>query len=139
MDGKIMADVTQWLRLFREGMVRAIDNSRAAESRLFSESPLSSGMEGMDGGREHSRTEEEWAVIDARNKKYLQLLQEESHACRVYYALQSQGKHCPKDKLDEAKRYMRLTEKLTRNYIEFMKIEAEKRIQKHVDRYDGSA
>src|SRR5216110_1407252 len=137
MDGKIMADVTQWLRLFREGMVRAIDNSRAREDRLFS--ATSSSERQKEIAAERGRTEEEWAVIDARNKKYLQLLQEESHACRVYYALQSQGKHCPKEKLDEAKRYMRLTEKLTRNYIEFMKIEAEKRIQKHVDRYDGSA
>ena len=132
-----MADVTQWLRLFREGMVRAIDNSRAREDRLFS--ATSSSERQKEIAAERGRMEEEWAVIDARNKKYLQLLQEESHASRVYYALQSQGKHCPKDKLDEAKRYMRLTEKLTRNYIEFMKIEAEKRIQKHVDRYDGSA
>src|SRR6266480_4534122 len=79
--------------------------------------------------------EEQYAAIDARNKKYLQLLHEESHACRVYYALQSQGKYCPADKLEEAWRYMRLTERLTSNYVYHMNLEAKREEnQKKIDR-----
>lgn len=121
-----MTDVAAWLRLFREGMVRALDRDRAREERVLlssSEGPLPSN-------------EEEYSAIDKRNRRYLELLQEESHAARVYYALVSQGRYCPTDKLEEARRYMKLTEKLTRNYIEFMKEEAAKNI---VDRSRRSA
>ena len=105
----------QWLRL----LIRA---------RLGPGSSLSTALRDAPPEGPLPSNEETYAAIDARNSEYLRLLQQESHACRVYYALESQGRFGDPVKLSEARRYSKLCEKLTRNYIQFMKAEAEKEL-----------
>lgn len=120
MLGRIQgAALREQIRMVRQS---AADGAVASGRQSSPESPFSSEEKG------------EMARLEQR-LNYFRLLEEEGHACRAFYALDSQGKWCPKEKLEAARKEMKDREKITNNYIKFMK---EYR-KKGLDRQGGPA